>query len=1483
MSHNSKDNLMFDTMNLEGALFVPDLLEKAAQGKAADQSEAHYRLPKGLKIHDEYGRAFQIAQAQWRSFSADRQRGDRDLNKLSLTFVREFLADVLGYGDLEATPPVEQNQRHYPISFIAGAHIAVVAAPFDLDLDTPAPQFAVEGGGARKKSPFQLAQEFLNASSNHLWAIVCNGRRIRLLRDSATLTRPCFLEFDLETILGNSRYPDFTAMWRVLHRSRGGNTGQSPNLCIWEAWRKEGLDQGTRVREKLRDGVTQALLTLGSGFLSHPRNEKLRLDLHHGRLTSEQYFQQLLRLVYRWLLLFTVEERGILHPDDDSDAARRARQIYGEGYSQKRLRQRSIRHTGYDSHDDLWQAQLIVFRALTRGEPALALPALGGLFADDQCPDLDAAMLTNAAMLLAIRSLRWARAGNELSPVDYGNMGSEELGSVYESLLELVPTIDLPARQFGFIGITDLGSTDGNARKTSGSYYTPDCLVQELIKSALDPVIEARLAANPHRLVEALLEITVIDPACGSGHFLLSAARRLAEKLAALRSEDGAVRPADYRHALREVITHCIYGVDRNPMALELARTALWLEGFEPGRPLTFIDHHLVCGDALLGVMKIEQLRVGIPAKAFSALSGDDKEVCKALATRNRSGLKEAESLAGGNRDLPLNPEENDLNSRLAAIEALPDSTPEEIRAKRKAFQAFLLGAGTSSLKRAADLFVGAFLAEKSDPAQAELVPTTENLLHEMYQRFNSAPQQNIEQHRKILARCHELCREARVLHWPLAFPHIFARGGFDCVLANPPWERIKLQEEEFFASRNTAIAGARNKAERGKRIELLAEGRLAESLDPAAVIAGPQACAAEKRLYRDFIIARRTAEAGSVYAHLKADEGGRYPLTGVGDVNTYALFSEAITQMTSETGRGGFIVPSGIATDDSTKAYFSEIAGTGKLVSLFDFENREKLFPAVDSRVKFCLMTLGKAAETRFAFFMTNTEQLADTRRGFSLSPEDFALINPNTRTCPIFRSRRDAELTRKIYRRVPVLIKEPEDEGEEAETPAKTKAPAGPDKTGASENPWGIKFSTMFHMSNDSDLFLLKPEEDTLPLYEAKMIHQYDHRWATYVSDAEGKPVTADVSPEQKQNPEFRVTPRYWVRERHVLARLADVPEAFAKAYAAENHTGLLTALANWLAASLADEPTGGLFACGSLAAAGGPLLLALFTGPEKGWADKKQQKNAATCPLTEAERTELRSVTDLPSFAISLMRRRSPRWLMGWRDITNATNERTVIASVIPQVGVNHKMPLFRLFQSDPIKSSCLIGVFTSLTLDYVARQKTGGTSMSYFILKQLPIIHPDLIKNSDAAFIAPRVFELTYTASDMQQWAEDVINSATGEVRAAILQALQQNPAGRVSAGTTGSVFNQADLRPFPFNPERRALLRAELDAYYAMLYGLSRDDLVYILDPAEAMGEDYPSETFRVLKNNELKEFGEYRTRRLVLEAFDRLQKARDSQ
>ncbi len=213
---------------------------------------------------------------------------------------------------------------------------------------------------------------------------------------------------------------------------------------------------------------------------------------------------------------------------------------------------------------------------------------------------------------------------------------------MYESLLELIPRIDVSGRwRFRFLGDGDEEGAAGHARKLTGSYYTPDSLVQELIKTALEPVIEQRLAENKSRPRDALLSITVCDPACGSGHFLLAAARRLAAELA--RIEAGADQPsdADYRHALRQVVSRCIYGVDNNPLAVELCRTALWLEAVEPGKPLGFLDAHIRLGNSLVGVLDPKILEKGIPDKAFKPLKGDDKKTVTALKRLNKKDVRQ--------------------------------------------------------------------------------------------------------------------------------------------------------------------------------------------------------------------------------------------------------------------------------------------------------------------------------------------------------------------------------------------------------------------------------------------------------------------------------------------------------------------------------------------------------------------------------------------------------------------------------------------------------------------------------------------------------------------------------------------------------------------------------------------------------------------------------------------------------------------------
>ena len=810
IKHKPHAALSLPRLRLEGALFLPDQLEKAALGQAGQQTEADYLTPKGLKLKDDYSRAFQIACAQWKHFATLLERRDTDPARDTTNFVRELLRDVFGYHHLVAVDGFPIGERHYPIGGLAGG-VPLVIAPHTLGLDDLDARFAVTnlsggGSGSRKKSAFQLAQEFLNASSDHLWAIVSNGKQLRLLRDAATLTRPSFLEFDLQDLLAGQRFAEFAMAWRLLHASRAGIPGAAPETCIWEAWRSAGQEEGTRVREGLRVGVTQALLTLGSGFLRHPANDALRQDLQHGRLTKDAYFQQLLRLVYRLIFLFTVEERGLLHPADDSPSAVVARRAYAEGYALARLRDRALRRRARTRFDDLWQGVRILFRGLGDGEPRLALPALGGLFAASQCPALDAASLTNAELLAAIQHLRWDNSSGTLTPVDYRNMGPEELGSVYEGLLEYDPRPDPIQRTF------ELLETKGSDRKETGSYYTPDSLVQELIKSALDPVIEQRLADNAANPIAALLDIRVIDPACGSGHFLLAAARRLAEHLAALRSPEGAVKPQDYRHALREVIGRCLFGVDRNPMALELCRTALWLEGFEEGRPLSFLDHHLQCGDALLGLTDLKALEAGIPPAAFKPLSGDDKGTCQQLTKDNKLGLKQLERDLKRGQTLIRFDEATGL-TELQALEALPDTTPSDIAAREAAYGAFLERAQDSRLAHAADLLLGAFVLPKTEVSAGQ-VPTSQTLYLELFSTARDA------RHQAQLAAARAACREARVLHWPLAFPQVFSQGGFDCVLGNPPWERIKLQEEEFFATRSPLVAEARNKAERGQRIE---------------------------------------------------------------------------------------------------------------------------------------------------------------------------------------------------------------------------------------------------------------------------------------------------------------------------------------------------------------------------------------------------------------------------------------------------------------------------------------------------------------------------------------------------------------------------------------------------------------------------------------------------------------------------------------
>ncbi len=533
--------------------------------------------------------------------------------------------------------------------------------------------------------------------------------------------------------------------------------------------------------------------------------------------------------------------------------------------------------------------------------------------------------------------------------------------------------------------------------------------------------------------------------------------------------------------------------------------------------------------------------------------------------------------------------------------------------------------------------------------------------------------------------------------------------------------------------------------------------------------------------------------------------------------------------------------------------------------------------FKATDDRKSVCLLTLGESETAEFLFDAKVVEDFGRLKKWFKLTTDEFRLINPNTLTCPLFRSEYDAELTKKLYRAVPVMIREAVWQGEGKA--AKLITPE--------VNPWGISFLRMFDMATDSHFFKSAPSHECLPLFEAKLVHQFDHRWATYTSDGDSR----DMTLQEKQDTHGKATPRYWVDQREAWLRVTSLPDGLRKALRDRNESSTVLCVmqllfGHWLVARyntgdsarsnlpplrlypawlefVQQHPAAQQVAPVSLGLCGDnpPCLKPLDDNylPAQGSFEVEMSTERVSTAWYAVDPHALEQMlsftarhSDLPepletlectqdvlNLAECWLEQSCPKWLMGWRNIALRSVERTFISGVIPLCGVGHSMPLWFTEQPAHLAAAFLANT-TAMVFDYVVRQKLGGTNMTYGYFKQFPVLPPNRYTEADLAFIVPRVLELTFTAHDLSGWAQDL--------------------------GFNGP--------PFAFDPDRRAVLRAELDAYYARLYGLTRDELRYILDPADVMGADYPSETFRVLKNGDIRDFGEYRTQRLVLEAWD---------
>ena len=1092
----------FTTIRVAGAALPADVLTRAATGKELPGLGGDdYLLELHVTPREAANRAWSVLTGAWRGFREAFERLPEGDTATALTRSKWLLIVLreLGFGVVRTTPAggLAADDRSFVISHEAPGGTPLHLLGWGVDLDRRSKGVA----GAAERAPHVLLQEYLNRSPDALWGIVSNGKLLRLLRDSSTMVGQSFVEFDLEAMFDGEVFSDFVALYLTCHATRFDVRDEQvgPASCWIEQWRTFAAAAGTRALQGLRSGVARAIEALGSGFLDHPANGALRDGLRDGTITDRDLHQSLLRLVYRLLFCFVAEDRGLLV---DPAADPLARQRFDQWFSTSRLRRIAQRRRG-TRHADLWEAMRLVLHGLGRdeGRPELGLRGLGGLF-DLGAADVTApCALSNEALLSAVRHLSVVQppGGGPRRSVDYRNLGAEELGGVYESLLELVPRVDLDHRR------VTLEALAGNDRKTTGSYYTPTSLIDCVLDSALDPLLDAaERSADPQG---ALLAITVCDPACGSGHFLVAAAKRIAARLALVRA--GGMQPSvlDEQEAMAEVVGRCIYGVDLNPLAAELAKVSLWLESVQPGRALSFLDAQIKVGNALLGTTP-RLLAEGIPDAAYTALDGDDRKAVASLKKRNALERGNVTELFTADT---ITVETDTLRDAVEAITAKPATSLLDVHLAEQRFRQFDRSPELRRRRLVADAWCAAFVV----PKKIGDAGITQGVLRRL-----DDPTTTTSADDPGAALVTDVATQYRFFHWHVEFPQIFHvddataattpngwTGGFTCVVGNPPWEQVQVDAREYFAARDESIANAPNHAARERMIAALAESN--------------------PNLHAHYFAVKRTHDGLKHFVHAS----GRFPKTAFGRLNTYSLFAEHKGAIIAERGRVGTIVPTGIATDSFNQYYFKDLVAGRTLVSLYDFENRQQLFDGVDSRMKFCVLTVGgrdaEVERAEFAFFLQSPDELANEERRFVLAPDELILLNPNTGTCPIFRSRRDSEITLAIYRRWPILIRDDDPDG----------------------NPWGLSFQLMFMMNTDSHRFhtraqleadgwtltgnvFTKGDERMLPMYEDWMVHHFDHR-----VQSDGAQFHTD---EEKVDPSLAATPRYWLTRDEVALRL-------------------------------------------------------------------------------------------------------------------------------------------------------------------------------------------------------------------------------------------------------------------------------------------------------------------------------------------------------
>jgi hypothetical protein len=1029
----------------------------------------------------------------------------------------------------------------------------------------------INPGDATAQTIRYLDDTFISSDGKILWAILTNGAIWRLFYYRSVSRSGNYYEINLASILDKNDFESFKYFYCFFSNQAFSKNTQT-NKCWLDVYLEGSESYAKKVSDELKQLVFDEIFRwFAEGFMKYRQNEKnIQNETENG---LKEIFSATMNMLYRVLFVLFAESRELL-PVNDS--ARYGRMSF------KKLKEDIANDikTGVVISDNTytyWNRLETIFRIIDKGDKNLNIPSYNGrLFKPLKGDFLTEHRIADKFLAQAINKLTTEKDSTATAPqfIDYSSLGVRQLGDIYEGLLEFHLCINK-----GELYIEN----SKHERKTSGSYYTPHFIVESIVKNVISPVLKEKFKLVSEKLktlnkisdklkkasktnlkflrnekeniekeiYDDLFSIKILDPAMGSGHFLVHTVdyitdsivkflaenqlnnpvikniRRLREEIVnGLKNQKVTIDPSkltEINLIKRKIMKQCIYGIDLNPMAVELAKLSLWLDSFTLGAPLSFLDHHLKCGNSLIGAIEIQthigpgstreqELKRILSQQVFiSSLSDSTLDEVNQSSSIYQQISKDKEpfkrmlnvTVAGYFTEMPANKKEHLMNSVL-------DYARKANRAELK-----------STLGKKQDFF-----SDKSADDEYDTIAINSKTTKQWYDEMQ------------------QLAENYNFFHWQIEFPEVFygtsgitkiqitekQNPGFDAVIGNPPWERIKLQENEFFATLSTEIAYAPKASKRKKLIADL------HNIDP--------------ELWEIYETTKTTSEKTNSYIK----NSNKYPLMGKGDTNYYSVFCELGTNLINKTGYFGMVMPSGIATDKTSESFFQNIIDKKTLVSLYDYENKEAWFANVHRSFKFSIITIcGDKLSTNkieCAFYLHNPEELNNTEKIIELTPNDFVMFNPNTKTCPVFRTKQDVEITRGIYSKIPILIKHGKKEA----------------------NPWNIQFHAMFHMTNDSDLFMVakeledngyyltagniyaKGKEKYLPLYEGKMVQIYDHRAASVeINPANlfrpAKP-RQSTEPEHK-NPDYIPAPQFWVPEKEVIKRLPDPPPEWFISY--------------------------------------------------------------------------------------------------------------------------------------------------------------------------------------------------------------------------------------------------------------------------------------------------------------------------------------------